>query len=141
MTKCLLKNAASWWVLSHFLRIASECNTSQKLSLWSFHRNYCTIKNGAQTYDFIADKSYLLFSIILKVLSGLEGIRTQGKCIKSYMNFSKDFVVEQNFTRLRGDIWSYVNRPYWIIVVWDDRTTGKMDPWDVMLYTFSFMFY
>jgi len=31
---------------------------------------YCIIKGGAQTYDFIADKSCLLFSIIPKVLSG-----------------------------------------------------------------------
>ena len=41
-------------------------------------------------------KSCLLFSIILKLLSGWEVIRTQGKCIKSYKNFWKDFVVEQN---------------------------------------------
>ena len=37
----------------------------KKLSLWSFHRKYCTIKDGAQTYDFIADKRCLLSSIIL----------------------------------------------------------------------------
>ena len=42
----------------------------KKLSLQLFHRKYCTIKDGAQTFDFIADKSYLIFSIILKVLSG-----------------------------------------------------------------------
>ena len=42
----------------------------KKLSLRSFRRKHCTIKDGAQTYDFIVDKSCLLFSIILKVVSG-----------------------------------------------------------------------
>ena len=45
-----------------------------------FRRKYCTMKDDAQTYDFIADKSCLLFSIILKVLRWWEVIRTQGKC-------------------------------------------------------------
>ena len=84
----------------------------------------CTIKDGAQTYDFIADKSCSLFSIILNILSGWEVIRT-------HKNFWKDFVVEQTFnTRLKGkgNFWSYLNRPYEIVVVWDNRTTGNMDP-------------
>ena len=59
--------------------------------LWSFRRKYCTMKDDAQTYDFIADKSCLLFSIILKVLRWWEVIRTQGKCtgiiwIPEYIN-------------------------------------------------------
>ena len=97
-------------------------------SFWmrSFRRKYCTIKDGAQTYDFIADKSCLLFSIILKVLSGWEVIRTHGKCIKSYKNFWKDFVVEQNLTR--------PNRQYGIVVVWDDWATGNMDPWSFLIH-------
>ena len=57
----------------------------KQLNLWLFHRKYCTIKDGAQTYDFIADKSCLLFSIILKVLSGWEVVRTREKCIKTYI--------------------------------------------------------
>ena len=76
---------------------------TKKLSLQSFRRKYCTIKDGAETYDFIADKCCSLFSIILNVLSGWEVIRTQGKCIKSYKNFWKDFVVEQKLTRSKGD--------------------------------------
>ena len=170
-TKCLLKNARSWWLLSRFLRMATECSTSQKTepAQWSFRRKCRTIKDGTKTYNFIADESCLLFSIILKVLSGSEKyriysinhpgrlfyfwnvivgsysrwvlirgwalipintvIRTQGKCIKSYKNFWKDFVVEQNLTRLKGDFWSYLNRPYEIIVVWDDREAGNMDPY------------
>ena len=58
---------------------------------WWFRRKYCTVKDGIQTYYFIADKSCLLFTIILKVLSGWEVIKTQGKCIKSYKIFWKDF--------------------------------------------------
>ena len=46
-----------------------------------------------------------------------------------YKNFWKDFVVEQNLTHPKGDFWSYLNRPYGIVVVWDDWTTGNMDPW------------
>ena len=38
----------------------------------NFSRKYCTFIDGSQTYDFIADKSCLLFSIILKVLGGSE---------------------------------------------------------------------
>ena len=32
-----------------------------------------------------------------------EVIRTQGKCIKTYKNFFKDFVVKQNLTHPKGD--------------------------------------
>ena len=59
------------------------------------------------TISLFADKSCLLFTITLKVLSGWEVIKTQGKCIKSYKNFLKDFVVEQNLTCLKGDFWIY----------------------------------
>ena len=67
----------------------------KKLSLHAIvsYRKYCTIKDGAQTYNFIADKSCLLFAIILDILSGWEVIRTHGKCIKSYKDVWKDFVV------------------------------------------------
>jgi len=74
-------------------------------------------------------KYCLLFSIILKVLSGWEVIRTQGKCIKSYKNFWKYFVVQQNLTHPKGNFWSYVYHPYEIVVLWDDRAIGNMDPW------------
>ena len=32
-------------------------------------------------------------------------------------------MVEQNFTRPKGDFWSYLNSLYEIVVVWDDRKT------------------
>lgn len=44
----------------------------RKLSVGSFRRKCYTIKDGIQTYDFVADRSCLLFSIILKGLSGSE---------------------------------------------------------------------
>ena len=85
----------------------------KKLSLWSFRRKYCTTKDSAQTYDFIADKRCLLFSIILKVLSGWDSYQNTGKMCKIiYKNFCKDFVIEQNLTRPKGDFWSFFNRPY-----------------------------
>ena len=95
-TKCLLKNATSWWVLSRFLWMASErkplnAALHKKLSLRSFHRKFYTIKDGTQTNDFIADKSCLLFFIILKVLSRWQVIRTQGKCINHLRIFEKIF--------------------------------------------------
>ena len=99
---------------------------TKKLSLRSFRSKYCTIKDCAQTYDFIADKSCLLFSIILKVLSLWEVIRTQGKCVESYKNFWKDFVVEQNLTRPKGDFWSYLNRPYEIVGWFSNRINGNV---------------
>ena len=37
-----------------------------------------------------------------------------------YKNFWKDFVVEQNLTRPKGDFWSFHNRQYEIVVIWDD---------------------
>ena len=93
-TKCLLKNATSWWVLSRFLWMTSErkplnAALHKKLSLRSFHRKFYTIKDGTQTNDFIADKSCLLFFIILKVLSRWQVIRTQGKCINHIRIFEK----------------------------------------------------
>ena len=63
-----------WW------KAPEWSNSQKKLSLWSFRRKYCTMSDDAQTYDFLADKSCLLFSIILKVLRWWEVIRTQGKC-------------------------------------------------------------
>ena len=113
--KCLLKNVTSWCykapanLLHHLFFFAKGdkhlktphlddyCHVfyewplndvlRKKLSLPSFCRKYCTIKDAAQTYYFIANKSCFLFSIILKVLSlsRWEVIRTQGKCIKSYL--------------------------------------------------------
>ena len=67
----------------------------KKLSLQSFRRKYC--KDGAKTYDFIADKCCLLFSIILKVLHGWEVIRTQGKIL-----------CWANLTRPKGNFWSLI---------------------------------
>ena len=37
----------------------------KKLILWSFRGKYCTIKDGHQRFNFIADKSGV--SVILKV--------------------------------------------------------------------------
>ena len=93
-TKCLLKNATSWWVLSRFLWMAPECwplNAAlhKTLSLRLFRRKFYTIKDGSQTYNFITDKSCLLFFIILKVLSRWQVIRTQGKCINHIRIFEK----------------------------------------------------
>ena len=90
---------------------------------YCYYYYYCTIKDGAQTYDFIADKSCLLLSIILKVLSGSEVIRIQGKCTKSYKNFWKDFVVKQNLTRPKGGI-------IWIPVIgcWNQRKLKALIP-------------
>ena len=77
--------------------------------------------------DFIADKRCLLFSIILKVLSGWDSYQNTGKMYKIiYKNFWKDFVVEQNHTRPKGDFWSFLNRPYEIVVVWDDWEYGSL---------------
>ena len=89
--------------------MASECSTctwtSQKTEPADdgFVENTAPSKMASKLYYFIADKSCLLFTIILKVLSGWEVIKTQGKCIKSYKNFLKDFVVEQNLTFLKGN--------------------------------------
>ena len=44
----------------------------KKLSVGSSRGKCYTIKDGVQTYDFVADRSCLLFSIILKGLSGSE---------------------------------------------------------------------
>lgn len=89
----------------------------------------CFIENTApsKSYDFIADKRCLLFSIILKVLSGWDSYQNTGKMYKIiYKNFWKDFVVEQNLTRLKGDFWCFLNRPYEIVVIWDDWQYGSL---------------
>ena len=89
----------------------------------------CFIENTApsKSYDFIADKRCLLFSIILKVLSGWDSYQNTGKMYKIiYKNFCKDFVIEQNLTRLKGDFWCFVNRPYEIVVIWDDWQYGSL---------------
>ena len=57
-------------MLSRFLQWPLNAVLHKKLSLQLFCRKYCNIKDGTQTYDFIADKSCLLFTITLKVLSG-----------------------------------------------------------------------
>ena len=43
-----------------------------------------------------------------------------------YKNFWKDFVVEQNLTRPKGDFWSFHNRQYEIVVIWDDWEYGSL---------------
>ena len=97
------RNAFGMDSYSCFLRVISQANLQ-----W-------------QTYDFIADKSCSLFSIILNVLSGWDVIRTQGKSIKSYKNFWKDFVVEQNLTHPNGNFWSYLIHT---------RLYGQLDDWE-----------
>ena len=74
-------------LISALYKYSSSSSSSSSFSSSSYYYYFCTIKDGAQTYDFIADKSCLLLSIILKVLSGSEVIRIQGKCTKSYKNF------------------------------------------------------
>ena len=60
-----LQQNTTFWSLSHFLRI--DCSkrhqllATWKLSLWSFCGKYCTIKDGSQTYNLIAEKSCMLF--------------------------------------------------------------------------------
>ena len=41
--------------------------------------------------------------------------------------FYRNFAVEKNLTRSKDDFWSYLNRPFEIVVVWDDRTTANMN--------------
>ena len=100
--------------------------------IFYFTKNWacdCFIENTAPSkpYDFIADKRCLLFSIILKVLSGWDSYQNTGKMYKIiYKNFWKDFVVEQNLTRLKGDFWCFLNRPYEIVVIWDDWQYGSL---------------
>ena len=43
-----------------------------------------------------------------------------------YVIFSKDFVVEENLTHLKGDFWSFLNRQYEIVVIWDDWEYGSL---------------
>ena len=43
-----------------------------------------------------------------------------------YKNFWKDFVIEQNLTRPKGDFWSFFNRPYEIVVIWDNWEYGSL---------------
>ena len=90
----------------------------------------CFIENTApsKSYDFIADKRCLLFSIILKVLSGWDSYQNTGKMYKIiYKNFCKDFVIEQNLTRPKGDFWSFfVNMRSEIVVIWDDWEYGSL---------------
>ena len=89
----------------------------------------CFIENTAPSkpYDFIADKRCLLFSIILKVLSGWDSYQNTGKMYKIiYKNFCKDFVIEQNLTRPKGDFWSFLNHPYEIVVIWDNWEYGSL---------------
>ena len=85
----------------------------------------CFIENTAPSkpYDFIADKRCLLFSIILKVFSGWDSYQNTGKM---YKNFCKDFVIEQNLTRPKGDFWSFLNHPYEIVVIWDNWEYGSL---------------
>ena len=106
--------------------------STNDLYMHYFAKNWacdCFIENTApsKSYDFIADKRCLLFSIILKVLSGWDSYQNTGKMYKIiYKNFWKDFVVEQNLTRLKGDFWCFLNRPYEIVVIWDDWQYGSL---------------
>ena len=129
VTNRLLKNATSWWVLPCFLRIASECSTSPKktepaIVLWKVlhHQRWCTI------LQFHCRQKLLVIIHYSKSFKWMRSNQNTGKCIKTYKNFSREFVVEQNLTRPKGDFWSYLNRPYRIVVVWDDWVTGNMDP-------------
>ena len=81
-TKCLLKNATSWWVLSHFLGMASECSTSQKLSLRSFHRKYCTIKDRRPNLRFHCRQKLLVILHYSKRFKWMRSNQNTGKMYK-----------------------------------------------------------
>ena len=106
--------------------------STNDLYMHYFTKNWacdCFIENTAPSkpYDFIADKRCLLFSIILKVLSGWDSYQNTGKMYKIiYKNFCKDFVIEQNLTRPKGDFWSFLNHPYEIVVIWDNWEYGSL---------------
>ena len=103
----------------------------KKLSLLSFCRKYCTTKDGAQTYDFIADKRCLLFSIILKVLSGWEVVRTREKCTKLCIRiFEKILWLSKTslVRRVTFGVFLIVN-----MRLESSGTTGSMDPWSPLL--------
>ena len=99
--------------------MAFECSTSNR-ACGRIVENTALSKMVPKLTISLQTKNGQLLSVVLKVLSGCEVIRTQGKCIKSYKNFWKDFVV---------DFGSYLNRPYEIVVVWDDWTTGRLGIW------------
>ena len=133
--KCLLKNATSWWVLSRFLWMAPECwplNAAlhKTLSLRLFRRKFYTIKDGAQTYNFITDKSCLLFFIILKVLSRWQVIRTQGKCINHIRIFEKILWLSKTSLVWRATL-KYNSIKYnYKLSVRDCCPLGRPDDWE-----------
>ena len=135
-TKWLLENATSWWVLSRFLWMASECSPlnaalHKKLSLRSFHRKFYTIKDGAQTYNFITDKSCLLFFIILKVLSRWQVIRTQRKCINHIRFFEKILWLSKTWHWCEGRLLKYNSIKYnYKLSIRDCGHLGRPDDWE-----------
>ena len=77
-----LQKNATCWLLSCFLRMARQRLTTGKLSLRSLHGKYCTIKDGSQTYDLIADKQ---LRVILRYSLSFNWIRRTQTQVKLYM--------------------------------------------------------
>ena len=99
----------------------------KKLSWWLFCRKYCTIKDGAQTYDFIADKICLLFSIILKIVhwKWMRSYQITGKMYKNIKEFLKSFCAWAKPHSSEGRLWSYLN-----IVHMRLYLSGMTDDWE-----------
>ena len=85
VAKRLLKNATSWWALSCFLRISQ--------------------------LNFIAEKKFCVILCFLKNFYQWKVVRTLVYDMIKFMNFGKDFVVDQNLTHPKDDFWSYLYCP------------------------------
>ena len=121
MVKCLLKSATSWWVLA----VTFSTN-----GLWTryFIKNWAAWWWCSNLQCYCRKKLLVILHYSKSFKWTREVIRTQGKCIKTYKNFLKDFVVKQNLTHPKGDFWSYLNHPYKIVIIWYYWTTRNMDP-------------
>ena len=88
-TKRPLQNARSLRLLTHFLRMVSECSTSQKSE--PFEENAEPSKMAPKLMISLQTKAacYSPFSKSFKWIR--EVIRTRGKRIKTYNNFLKRF--------------------------------------------------
>lgn len=77
------KNATCWLLFcTCFLRMARQRLTTWKLSLRWLHGKYCTIKDGSQTYDLIADKQ---LRVILRYSLSFNWMRRTQTQVKLYM--------------------------------------------------------
>ena len=136
-TKCPLKNARSWWARSRFLWMASQMRYFIKN--WAcdhFVENTAQSTMAPKLMISLQTKAACYSPLFLKGLTVIcetkrnetvicevdqRSNQNTGKMYKSYKNFWKDFVVEQNLTRPKGDFWSYLNRPHEIGLGWPDE--------------------